>query len=113
MRKIVLRRGPAVLFMSLTMLALSIGLRAQSEAAKVYKANCAPCHGPDGSGNTPTGKALKVKDLSSDEVQKQTDAALAEVIAKGKGQMPAFQAKLSPDVIKSLVVYVRQLAKKK
>jgi mono/diheme cytochrome c family protein len=112
MQKTILRVASAAFFISLAILALPSGTRAQSDAAKLFKTNCTLCHGDDGSGNSPTGKALKAKDLRSDEVQKQTDAALAEVIAKGRGKMPAFGSKFSPDVINSLVAYIRQLAKK-
>ena len=112
MQKVLLRLAPAVFFISLAILALPSAARAQSDADKVFKANCALCHGADGSGNSPAGKALKAKDLRSAEVQKQTDAALGEVIAKGRGKMPAFSSKLSPEMINSLVAYIRQLAKK-
>jgi mono/diheme cytochrome c family protein len=87
-------------------------LCAQSDAAKVFKANCILCHSADGSGNSSAGKALKAKDLRSDEVQKSSDADLAGIITDGKGKMPAFGAKLSPDVVKSLVAYIRALPKK-
>jgi mono/diheme cytochrome c family protein len=112
MQKMFLRLAPAVFFISLTILVLPDLARAQSDAAKVYKTNCVLCHAADGSGNSPSGKALKAKDLKSDDVQKQTDAALSEVITKGRGKMPAFGSKLSPDVINSLVAYIRQLPKK-
>ena len=102
----------SVVFVFLVALGFPCGLRAQNDAAKVFKANCTLCHGEDGSANTPTGKALKARDLRSDEVQKQTDAELAAVISKGRGKMPAFGAKYSPDMINALVVYIRQLAKK-
>lgn len=112
MQKILLRLALVVFLISLTILALPAAVRAQGDGAKVFKANCTLCHGADGSGNSPSGKALKAKDLRSDEVQKQTDATLAEVIAKGRGKMPAFGSKFSPEVINSLVAYIRQLAKK-
>jgi mono/diheme cytochrome c family protein len=88
-------------------------MQAQSDAAKTYKANCELCHGADGSGDTGPGKAMHAKDLRSDEVQKQTDAALSEVITKGRGKMPAFGAKIKPDGIEKLVAYIRSLAAKK
>jgi mono/diheme cytochrome c family protein len=112
MKKMFVRFAPAVFLVSLTVLALPIGVRAQSDAAKVFKTNCSLCHGPDGSGDTPTGKALKAKDLRSDEVQKQSDTELAAIIGKGRGKMPAFGSKFSPEVINSLVAYIRQMPKK-
>lgn len=85
--------------------------RADADASKVFKTSCTLCHSADGSGDSPTGKALKAKDLRSDEVQKKSDDELATTIAKGNGKMPAFGSKLSPDVIKSLVAYIRSLKK--
>ena len=112
MQNMLVRFVPAVFVISFAVLALPAGTRAQSDAAKIFKTNCSPCHGPDGSGDTPTGKALKAKDLRSDEVQKQSDAELAAVISKGRNKMPEFGWKFSPDVINSLVAYIRQMAKK-
>jgi cytochrome c6 len=88
------------------------GVQAQSDVAKVYKTNCVLCHAADGSGNSASGKALGAKDLASSEVQKKSDAELTEAIARGKGKMPAFGAKLKPDDIKQLVAYIRALPKK-
>jgi mono/diheme cytochrome c family protein len=83
------------------------------DAAPIYKSNCAMCHGADGSGQTPAGKAMKVRDLRSADVQKMTDKELAAVIADGKGKMPGYKAKLGPSDIDALVAYIRQFAKKK
>jgi cytochrome c6 len=102
----------AVVF-CLATLALTIKAHAQADSAKIFKNNCVLCHADNGSGNSPTGKALKARDLRSDEVEKESDAALAEVIAKGRGKMPAFGAKIKADDIKSLVAYIRDLAGKK
>ena len=112
MHRIIWRTAPVALVVFLASLAFPSGLRAQNDAAKYFKANCTLCHGEDGGANTPTGKALKAKDLRSDVVQKQTDAELNAVITKGRGKMPAFGGKASPDMIKSLVAYVRTLPKK-
>jgi mono/diheme cytochrome c family protein len=102
----------ASLITCLAILSAPDAARAQDDAAKVYKARCELCHAADGSGNSPIGKSLKAKDLRSDEVQKMSDGELADAIAKGKGKMPAFGSKLSPDAIKSLVAYIRQMAKR-
>src|SRR5450755_2354605 len=78
-------------------LVLPVGVRAQSDADKIYNAKCTLCHAADGSGSSPTGKALKAKDLKSDEVQKVSDADLEAVITNGRGKMPAFGKKLKPE----------------
>jgi cytochrome c6 len=83
-----------------------------ADGEKAFQTNCVVCHGADGTG-TPTGKALKAPDLHSDQVQKMTDAQIADQIANGKNNMPPFKSTLSKDQIQSLVLYVRTFGKKK
>jgi mono/diheme cytochrome c family protein len=106
-----LRFVPAFVI-GITILSLPLSVRAQSRARKIFKDNCVVCHGADGTGNTPKGKALGAADLKSDEVQKQSDEELATVIAKGRGSMPAFADKLSQEAVNSLIAYIRRLPKK-
>ena len=98
---------------TLCCLAVPSPMHAQSDADKMFKTNCVLCHSADGSGSNPTGKAMHAKDLRSDEVQKQSDAALNEVITKGRGKMPAFGAKINPEDVTKLVAYIRSLPNKK
>jgi mono/diheme cytochrome c family protein len=86
--------------------------RAQGTAEATYKAKCAGCHGPDGAGSTPAGKAMKVRDFHAPEVQKETDAELTDIITNGKNKMPKYGDKLKDPEIKDLVSYVRMLGKK-
>lgn len=87
--------------------------RAQGRVENIYKTKCASCHAMDGSGTTPAGKKTGVRDFRSPEVQKQTDAQLIEITAKGKNKMPGFEKKLREEQIRQLVAYVRELANKK
>lgn len=104
----------AVLLLIVTVLSLTPSTRAADDPAALFKTKCAACHGPDGSGGTPTGKAMGTPDLRSDDVQKQTDAQLIESTTNGKGKkMPAYKGKLTDDQIKGLVGYIRELGKKK
>lgn len=82
------------------------------DGAALFTAKCAACHGKDATGKTPMGEKLKARDLHSPEVQKQTDAELKAIIAKGKEKMPAYGTKLSKEQIEALVAYVRTLVKK-
>jgi mono/diheme cytochrome c family protein len=91
---------------------LGLPARADNTAEATYKAKCAMCHGPDGKGETATGKMMKVKDLASEEVQKMSDADLTDTVSKGKGKMPAYKT-LTADQVKDLVGYVRAFGKKK
>jgi mono/diheme cytochrome c family protein len=97
---------------TLFMLASTVAFAAAPSAPDTFKGKCASCHGPDGAGATAVGKAMKVRDLRSAEVQKQSDTDLQKVISDGKGKMPAYKDKLSVADISSLVAYIRGLAKK-
>ncbi|MGE5647294.1 MAG: c-type cytochrome [Acidobacteriota bacterium] len=94
------------------LLVLASALGAQTDGAAIYKQRCAMCHGADGSGSTGMGKTLKLRDLRSAEVQGMTDAQLTEIVSKGKGKMPAYGSTLGAEGVKSVVGYVRSLAKK-
>ena len=96
---------------TLVLFIASVSFAAAPGAADTYKSKCASCHGPDGKGATAVGKAMKVRDLSSAEVQKQSDTDLQKVISDGKAKMPAYKAKLSVADISSLVAFIRGLAK--
>ena len=63
--------------------------KSQGAGEPVYKAKCASCHGADGVGATPAGKATKARDFCSDEVKKETDEEWTTIIVKGKNKMPA------------------------
>jgi len=109
MRKLLRRLIQIVILLGLV---VPVVMQAESDPAKIYKTNCVLCHSADGSGDSASGKALHAKDLRSDEVQKQSDEALDQVITKGKGKMPAFGAKITPDNVTKLVGYIRELPKK-
>lgn len=81
---------------------------ASAETKELYRSRCQACHGADGTGSA-VGKNLGAKNFHSGEVSGQSDAALIEVIEKGKGKMPAYAGKVTADQIKDLVKYVRSL----
>jgi cytochrome c6 len=101
-----------ILAIALLFLMTSQSLFAQSAGEALYKQKCQVCHGPSGAGDTVMGKKLGAKDLKSPEIQKQSDAEITNVIKNGKDKMKGFEGKLTNDEIKSLVTYVRDLAKK-
>jgi len=79
------------------------------DGAETFKGKCAVCHGADGKGNTGMGKSLKLRDLSSADVQKQSDADLVNIVTNGKDKMPKYDGKLTKDQINDVVKYVRTL----
>ena len=80
-------------------------------AANTYKTNCVACHGPDGLGNTPVGKAMGVKPYNAPDVLKLSNADLSAIIKSGKNNMPAFNGKLTDAQIKDLLAYIHTLQK--
>jgi len=102
----------SVLIFAVAVLLSTTPAHAQNDGAALFKAKCAACHGPDGKGDTSMGKVLKVRDLSSDDVQKQTDAELTAITENGKGKMPAYKGKLTDAQIKDLIAFIRTLKKK-
>ena len=79
-------------------------------ADALYGISCAGCHGRDGRGQglqRPPGAQLP--DFTSPEYQaSRTDAQLREVIAKGRGLMPAFAKQLNEQALDALVAKVRR-----
>ena len=76
-----------------------------------FKAKCAACHGATGAGDTTMGKNLKLRDMGSADVQKQTDDELTTTITKGKGKMPSYDGKLTKEQIGAVVKFIRTLKK--
>ena len=105
--------------MTISILALVVLFQPNSQAASItagdggetFKAKCAACHGADGTGQTAAGKAMKIRDLTSADVQAQTDDQLNDIVAKGKGKMPGYEKTLGADKCKELVTYIRTLKK--
>ncbi len=104
----------SILKASCMMLALALALSTYTFAdagADIFKARCSACHGPTGAGDTTMGKNLKLPDLGSADVQKQTDDELTTIITAGKGKMPKYAEKLSKEQIGEVVKFIRTLKK--
>jgi cytochrome c553 len=101
----------------ITAIITSAGISFGADASATWNANCASCHGKDGSGSTMMGKKLGVKDYRDAKVQAAfSDAEAARAIKEGvktsgKETMKPFGSKLSETDIKALVAYVRSFKK--
>jgi mono/diheme cytochrome c family protein len=105
--------GAAVVLIAGTAGSLFASPIPQKSAQDVYLDKCSVCHAKDGSGNTAKGRKVKAKDLRSAEIQKMTDAELIHDVGQGKGKdMDGFEKELGADMVKQLVAYCRELAKK-
>lgn len=88
-------------------------------AAKVYapvvplavKTGAVGCHGTDGRAQTDMGKKVSAADLTSGAVQHQSDSQLATIVKDGKSKMPSFDQKLSDAEVRSVIAYIRRIAK--
>ena len=105
-------RVGAIALLPLFLFAVPHFALAQSDGQKLFDANCAKCHGPDGTGNTVVGKAVGAKDLGSVEAKKLTDAEIYTQIDQAKGNMPPFGGTLNKAQIDSLIPIVRAFGKK-
>lgn len=88
-----------------------------TNAATIWKKDCAKCHGEDGRADTKIGHKRLMNDLTDASFQaKFTDEEATKSIkfglkdAKGKVIMKAIKG-VSDDDIKALVAYVRSLKK--
>ena len=83
-----------------------------ADAASIFNAKCAKCHGHDGRSKTMRGKLTHARDLSDASWQNDvSDERLFNSISNGKGKMPAFKKKIADSDIDALVSYVRRLRK--
>ncbi|HSE60420.1 MAG TPA: cytochrome c [Nitrospiraceae bacterium] len=91
---------------------------AGGDAAKgksIYQAKCVTCHGPQGKGDGPVGKALKppAGDFTSAESKKKSEAELQKIIENGvpKTAMVAWKTQLSGAELQDVLAYVLTLRK--
>jgi len=111
--KLLVRSGLMLLLLPVLPGVLRAAPGPQKSAQDVYLDKCSVCHAKDGSGNTAKGRKVKAKDLRSAEIQKMSDADLTHDVGKGKGKdMDGFEKELGADMVKQLVAYCRELAKK-
>jgi mono/diheme cytochrome c family protein len=89
-------------------------------APALYGQHCAVCHGESGKGDGPGARMIgqPLRDFTDPQAMRQvSDRYLFEIIQKGGSQfgrsnaMPAWGMKLGDDEIRSLVAYIRSLAR--
>jgi mono/diheme cytochrome c family protein len=77
------------------------GAASTPPGASVYAANCAGCHGADGGGGIGPQLAGRVVDRFPDAADQ------IAVVTSGRGGMPAFKGRLTPEQIDQVVAYTR------
>lgn len=76
-------------------------------ANPVYQKNCQKCHG-----KTAMGRHFAGPSLASDKAAAASADDLRKIISDGKGHMPKFAAKLTPEEIDALVHQIQALNQK-
>ena len=84
-----------------------------AEGKRLYGAtDCALCHGKDGD-----GKGVEAKDINmnvhdwrkSESLAHFTDGELSYLILKGKGRMPAYDGRETPEQVWQIIDYMRSM----
>ena len=95
-----------VLTIAVALFVLIPNLSWAEDGATIYKAKCAACHGADAAGKP----AAKIPSLIGDEAKKASDEDLTKAITE-KPKHAGVAKTLTPDQVKMVVSYIRQLQK--
>lgn len=97
--------------LALLLAVASSGAAAEPDGAALYQTKCASCHGADGRGNTPVGKALEIRSLLEPRwAAADAATAIAKVVREGAPGMPPMASKLSPAEIDAVAKATQELA---
>ncbi len=92
------------------------GKKKDDNTPKAWKRQCVACHGKDGKGNTPTGKALSIRNLTSKEFSEiKTRESIKTQIRNGSSdengliRMIAYKDILKEEEVDALVEFIINL----
>lgn len=81
-----------------------------SPGEKVYRAQCATCHGDDGKGDTRMGKVVQTPDITQTPWKHGTSQEDVEKIVRdGSGKMPGYKSRLTEEQIRLVSEFTRVL----
>jgi mono/diheme cytochrome c family protein len=80
----------------------------------LYSTECVVCHGIYGNAKTGIADTLqqKPKDFTQEDFLTQTDGAIFWKLSEGRGLMQPFKTMMNEEEIWSVIVYVKELAKR-
>jgi cytochrome c6 len=100
--KIRYRKIIVVVSFALMMISTAFSIPVPSDPGELtYKQNCMRCHGVDGTRGLFGAKDLKQSGLP--------DSIIVQRIRNGKGIMPSFRKRLTPEEINQVSIYIKLL----
>jgi len=86
----------------------------KTRGKKTYKLECIRCHGKEGKGDGNSADLLdrQVADLTTENIQNQTDGELFWKISEGRKPMPLAKRTLTDDQRWDVINYIRTFKKK-
>lgn len=117
------RENVGLVWLSFALFTLGLLLSSASPASaadsdagqKIFKKNCAMCHGAEGAGDGPMGKMLKPPPPSftdAERMAQRPDEELITRIKEGKKPMPSYDGRLSDSQIQDILAFIRSLSAK-
>ena len=100
----------AVIFGVLGLPPLSSPAASADDGAVLYDANCAKCHGADGRGDTPVGRAMKAASLADPKWAAEDSAEAVVSAFRANPKHKAVASKVSDDDLRAIAVHLRKLA---
>ena len=93
-------RGTAIA----SLLVLAVGA---TEGQVLYETKCAQCHGKDGVAKPPGKGSRNFNDPAFQG--SSTAESIAKITSEGRGKMPGYGSKLSPEQIRAVAAHVKSL----
>lgn len=88
----------------------------QADGKKLFKDECASCHGKQGRGNGRAGRDMDPRptDITKPEfLDEKSDEELFKAIIEGNGEMDPYRDIFTDEQIHSIIAYTRQLGEKR
>lgn len=93
-----------IIFLLLPFALITFASAADLTSNPTFQKNCVRCHGDNAQ-----GKFMHGPSLTSKKVAEASPEDLEKIVTNGKGHMPKFGSKLSPEEIHTLVEQVKAL----
>ena len=84
---------------------------AASDGKTLYDTKCSQCHGKDGIAKPPGKGSRNFNDFAFQSASSVD--SIAKITTEGKGKMPGYRSKLSPEQINAVAAHVKTLGPSK